>query len=184
MVDYHLTDAPDGLLVRRSADGDGRAFEVLLRRYSTLMRAYATRLTGSIADADDVVQDAFITAWNTINSLQNPNAVKAWLMRIVSRKAIDNIRRRRPDTPLEDWDVPAPPTGSPEERAVVHSQLAAIAHVLNTLPELQRECWILKEIGGYSYQDIAAELGAPLSTIRGALARARQTVIRGMEDWT
>ncbi len=183
MVADFPSDLPDGLLAGRAADGDSRAFEALVRRHTPLMRAYATRLTGSATDADDVVQDAFITAWNTLDSLREPDAVKGWLMRIVSRKAIDRMRRSRPESSLEEWDAPAV-NADPEQYTVLHTQLAAVGHVLVTLPHLQRECWILREIGGYSYQDIADELAVPLPTVRGALGRARQALIRGMEDWT
>lgn len=184
MADHDLLHAPDGLLAERAVDGDVRAFEVLLRRHSPLMRAYATRLTRSSADADDVVQEAFIVAWNNLDTLGDGAAVRAWLMRIVSNKAIDRIRARRRDTPLDDWDVAEPMDAGPEHQAEVHSQLTAVGRILSTLPELQRQCWLLKESGGYSYQEIADELGAPVSTVRGALSRARRTLIRGMKDWT
>jgi RNA polymerase sigma-70 factor (ECF subfamily) len=181
--DGALSDAPDALLVSRSTEGDSRAFEVLLRRYSRMMRAYARRLTGSDADADDVVQDAFITAWNSLEALQDAQMVKSWLMRIVSRKAIDLIRSRRSESGLDGWDVAGPASVGPEYHALLHSQLTDVGKVLASLPELQRQCWILKEIGGYSYQDIADELGAPLPTVRGALSRARISLVRGMEGW-
>ncbi len=178
-----LLDASDSLLVERSVEGDTHAFEVLLHRHAGLMRAYAARLTGSTADADDVVQDAFITAWNQLDTLVDPSSVKSWLMRIVSRKAIDRIRARRSDTGIDDWDSPTPTIDNPEQQTIVRSQLDAVAGILASLPHLQRQCWILKEVGGYSYQDIADELGTPLTTVRGALSRARQALLRGMEDW-
>jgi RNA polymerase sigma-70 factor (ECF subfamily) len=178
-----LEDAPDAFLVLRATDGDTRAFEVLVRRYAGLMRAYAVRLTRSPADADDAVQEAFITAWDTIDTLNDPAAVKPWLMRVVSRKSIDRVRARRGDAALEDWDAPAPDSSGPEQRVLVHSQLEAVVGILDRLPEMQRQCWVLKESGGYSYQEIAEELDVPVPTVRGALARARRALIRGLEDW-
>ncbi|WP_449281348.1 RNA polymerase sigma factor [Leucobacter sp.] len=178
-----LEDASDAFLVSRSTDGDARAFEVLLRRYAGLMRAYAIRLTRSPADADDAVQEAFITAWDTLDALEDPAAVKPWLMRVVSRKSIDRVRARRGDSALEDWEAPAPADAGPEQRVLVHSQLEAVAEILDRLPEVQRQCWVLRETGGYSYQEIAEELDVPLPTVRGALARARRALVRGLEDW-
>jgi RNA polymerase sigma-70 factor (ECF subfamily) len=184
MPDPSLPNATDGLLVVRTTDGDTWAFEVLLRRHTRLMRSYAIQLTGSPADADDAVQEAFIAAWNSLDTLHDPDAVKPWLMRIVSRKAIDRIRARHVGAALGSEDRLTLSEPGPEQLAVVHSELAAVADILNSLPELQRQCWILKEAGGYTYQEIAAGLGVPLPTVRGALARARRTVIRGMEDWS
>lgn len=178
-----LQDAPDGILAGRAGDGDIAAFEVIVRRYGPLMRAYATRVLGSNADADDVVQDAFITAWDRLSSLADGASVKSWLMRITGNKAIDRIRARRAEQPIEDWDAPAPRTETPENKAEAGSRQRALGAVLATLPAAQRQCWVLKELGDYSYDEIATELQLPASTVRGLLARARRAVMAGMEEW-
>ncbi|MCU1444348.1 MAG: polymerase sigma factor [Cryobacterium sp.] len=178
-----LDDAADATLAARAVDGDVRAFEVIVRRHGPLMRAYATRILGSNSDADDVVQDTFITAWERLGELQDPAATKAWLMRITSRKAIDRIRARRTDQPFGEWDVPAPESESPHHQAEAASQRERLTRALATLSEAQRECWTLREIGGHSYAEIAEELDVPPSTVRGLLARARQKLMQEMEEW-
>lgn len=65
----------------------------------------------------------------------------------------------------------------------VREGVAALGAALRELPEAQRECWVLREMGGYSYDEIAAELGVPVSTVRGLLARARGFLITRMEAW-
>ena len=67
-----LGDAADAILAARAADGDLRAFEVLVRRHGPLMRAYATRILGSNSDSDDVVQETFITAWERLPEFRTP----------------------------------------------------------------------------------------------------------------
>jgi RNA polymerase sigma-70 factor (ECF subfamily) len=62
-------------------------------------------------------------------------------------------------------------------------QMDALSSALQRLPELQRRCWIMKEVGGSSYAEIAADLELPVSTVRGQLARARQTLVTEMEGW-
>ena len=178
-----LDDATDAILAARAADGDLRAFEVLVRRHGPLMRAYATRILGSNSDSDDVVQETFITAWERLPELQDPAATKAWLMRITSRKAIDRIRARKQDMPLGEWDAPAPESESPHQRAEAASQRERLTRALGTLSEAQRECWTLREIGGHSYAEIAEELDMRPSTVRGLLARARQKLMQEMEEW-
>ncbi|MDJ0375958.1 RNA polymerase sigma factor [Cryobacterium sp. PH31-L1] len=171
------------MLADRAADGDLRAFEGLVRRYGPLMRVQARRVLGSNDETDDVVQEAFITAWQQLGTLEDGSAVKSWLMRIVSRKSIDRLRARREHANIDDTDVPAPDEHAPHVLAEAESQTEALARVLATLPEDQRRCWTLRELAEYSYGDIAAELGLPLSTVRGLLARARKTLLREMEEW-
>lgn len=175
--------ADDRTIAGRAADGDVRAFEVLVRRHGPLMRAYATRVLGSNAESDDVVQEAFIAGWTQLPGLQDVGGVKSWLLRIVSNKAIDRVRMRRSHVDLGDYDPAAPASQSPQRLAEVGSASEALSRVLAGLPEGQRRCWLLKEVAGYSYDDIATELGIPVSTVRGLLARARRTVMQEMEGW-
>lgn len=180
---YSLDDADDRTLAGRAADGDVRAFEVLVRRYGPMMRAYATRILGSSTDSDDIVQEAFIAAWKRLPTLDDGSVVKSWLMRIVSHKSIDLIRANRTHDDIDDHEPEAPDEASPEQRAVAKSREDALSAVLATLPAAQRQCWVLHEIGRYSYDDIARELDLPTSTVRGLLARARKKLILEMEDW-
>lgn len=177
-----LSVASDALLAERSADGDSIAFSVLVRRHGPYLRAFATRLTGSGADADDVVQDALIVAWAQLESLDDPSKVRSWLTSIVSRKATDRIRARKPSSELDDTRAELAERG-PEQRAIAASQLDALNAVLAALPEGQRQCWLLKEVGGYSYEEIAERLDTTVAVVRGRLARARSTVVTEMEVW-
>lgn len=178
-----LVEASDAVLAGRAVDGDVRSFEVLVRRHGPLMRAYATRVLGATSESDDVVQEAFITAWDQLPTLKDLSAVKSWLMRITSHKAIDRIRARRDHAPLENWDVEAPDSDTPHHRVEADSQWDKISDVLGRLSETQRQCWLLREMGGYSYDDIAEELKIPPSTVRGHLARARRKLVEEMEEW-
>lgn len=178
-----LDAADDRIVAGRAADGDTAAFAVLVRRYTPMMRAYARRILSGTADVDDVVQDAFITAWGQLPKLDDPGRVKSWLMRITSRKAIDRIRAARPHTDLEGIDLPAPDEAGPPRQTEARAGVAALSEALQQLPASQRECWVLREIGGYTYEEIAEELGVPLSTVRGLLARARRDIIVRMEQW-
>jgi len=177
-----LTALSDALLAERSADGDEIAFAVLVRRHGPYLRAFATRLTGSSADADDVVQDALITAWAQLATLEEPAKVRSWLTSIVSRKSTDRIRARKPVSELDEQRAEIAERG-PEHRAIETSQLDALSSVLSGLPEGQRQCWLLKEVAGYSYEEIAERLDTTVAVVRGRLARARATVVTEMEVW-
>lgn len=178
-----LEEADDGLLAARAADGDVRAFEVLMRRYGRLVRVYARRVLGSSADVDDVAQDTFVTAWQQLPKLTDPNLVRGWLLRIASRKAIDLVRSRRYTVDVDDHEQAAGEDEQPERVQEIRSRQQAVSTALRTLPEDQRRCWVLKELAEYSYQDIAGELHLPVSTVRGTLSRARKNMITAMKEW-
>lgn len=178
-----LRSASDGVLAERAADGDTTAFETLVRRYLPLMRASVNRLLRSSADADDVVQETLVLAWRELPKLQDPTVVKSWLMRIAGRQAMTHLRRTaRHDTdPLGEVALP---TGTqPEQIAVRNAQMTALSVALDTLGGDQRECWLLREYAGLSYDEIAAEMGTSVSTVRGRIARARASIYTQMEGW-
>lgn len=178
-----LQEAADATLASRAADGDTRAFEILARRHGPLMRVYSAKLLDSDIESDDVVQEAFLTGWRQINDLDSPANVRNWLMRIVTRKAIDRIRVRRSHDDIDDWDPPASPETSPERVVVARLQMDAVWEALDKLPSDQRRCWLLRETAGYSYHEIGDSLGIPTSTVRGLLSRARRFLLTEMEAW-
>jgi RNA polymerase sigma-70 factor, ECF subfamily len=178
-----LVDADDATLAERAGDGDVAAFEVLVRRYGPLMRAYARRSLGSTDEVDDVVQDTFVTAWQTMERIDNPARVKSWLMRIVSRRCIDRIRARRYHDDVDETDAPAAEELTPEHVAEARSRREAVDVALENLPEQQRRTWLMKEVAGYSYEQIADELDLPPSTVRGLLSRARKNMIAQLKGW-
>ncbi|WP_438352343.1 RNA polymerase sigma factor [Microbacterium sp. CJ88] len=177
-----LETAPDALLAERSADGDTAAFAVLVRRHAPFLRAFAARLTGSMADADDCVQEALITVWDKLPELHEPERVRAWLTTIVSRKATDRLRARRPSDRIDDLEL-EDPESSPERQAIASSRLDALRAALDALTPEQRAVWLLKEVGEHSYEEIADQLEVPVATVRGRLARARASVLQNMEEW-
>lgn len=178
-----LEQADDRIVAGRAMDGDVQAFAVLVRRYTPMMRAYTQRMLNASSDVDDIVQEAFITAWQRFSELDDPSKIKSWLMRIVSRKAVDRIRALRPLLDIDDVDRAAPLNATPAQIAEARAGVAALGAALRELPDAQRECWVLREMGGYSYDEIAEELGISTPTARGLLARARKYMIVRMEEW-
>ena len=178
-----LEGVADAILVGRAVGGDPGAFETLIRRHGPLMRAYTARIVGSMADADDVVQDAFHTAWRRLPELRDPAAVRPWLMRIASRLAFTFLRRKPAEVEFAHLESALPADMQPENVAVRNAQLKALSAVLDTLPEDERRCWLLREVGELSYADIAQEMELPATTVRGKLARARASIYAQMEGW-
>lgn len=178
-----LETADDGIVAGRAMDGDTAAFAVLVRRYTPMMRAYTQRMLNASSDVDDIVQETFVTAWQRFSELDDPAKVKSWLMRIVSRKAVDRIRALRSTLDVDDVEQSAPLRSTPARIVEARAGIEALGAALQELPAAQRECWVLREMGGYSYDEIATELDISVSTARGLLARARKYMIVRMEEW-
>jgi RNA polymerase sigma-70 factor (ECF subfamily) len=178
-----LASLTDALLAERAADGDVAAFEVLARRHAPALRAYARRLTNSVPDADDIVQESLLQAWNQLPHLKDAAALRSWLMAITGHRSIDLLRRRSHSGRLEDRPEPADQGPSPETIAIAAARMRALSEALRRLPNTQRQCWILREIGGQSYEDIAAILNISTASVRGRLSRARTALIKEMEAW-
>lgn len=178
-----LRDLPDRILAGRTIDGDTDAFGEIVRRHSPLMRAYVSRIVGSLSEADDVVQESFVVAWRQLPSLRDRAALKAWLMRIASREALAHVRKRPVVADLDIMEPAAPVDAQPEAVAIRRAQLEALSAALGTLPENERRCWLLREVAELSYTEIANEMDIPVSTVRGYLARARSRITSRMEGW-
>lgn len=179
----------DASLVGRSISGDDDAFAVLVRRYQAPLFRHAWRLTQDRRSAEDVTQEAFVTAWRRLPSLARPESFRSWLYQIATRRSIDTVRARRPEQTI-DTTAPAGvaagltstdpgPAGRAEQRA----QLEELAAALQALPLEQRAAWSMREIDGLSYEEIATALLLPVSTVRGRIARARHELAERMSAW-
>lgn len=178
-------------LVTRAQDGSTRAFETLLDHYQTPLFRYAYRLLDDRGNAEDVVQETFVAVWRGLPTLTAPAAFQGWLYQIATRRAFDMLRARRPQVewPNEDEEPPSTagskPVGrnDPARLAVHKAQFEALQQALATLPPQQRAAWSMQRIDGLSYDEIAVALSLPVSTVRGRIARARQTLAERMASW-
>ena len=133
-------------------------------------------LGGAPDEADDVAQDAFLTAWSSLRSLKDPAAVRAWLCGIAWRKAQDRIRsRRRAATRDALW---LETTGGP---AGVHPRdRVALAAAMAELSPEARACVALCLADGWSHSEAAAALGLPPGTVKSHIARGRARLLSAL----
>jgi RNA polymerase sigma-70 factor, ECF subfamily len=171
-----LEHADDALLADRAADGDERAFAVLLRRHAPVLRAYVNRLTRRPSETDDVLQEVALAAWKALPGLERPELVRAWLFRIAERQAFAMLRRQPQHAELDEDLATAI---DEQDRSDARQTLRA---ALTRIPEQQAQAWVLREVGGLPYAEIADRLGVPDSTVRGALAQARRKLLEMMGD--
>jgi RNA polymerase sigma-70 factor, ECF subfamily len=166
-------DHADRNALGRVADGQLDALEELYDRYRTMAYSIALRITTDAALAEDVVQDAFLGAWrNAARYIEGRGSVKTWLLSIVHHRAVDAVRRRRPTTDLpEREDVPPPVLTVPDIWPEVSGRLdrEAVRAALGTLSDVQREALELAYFGGLTQQEIAAQTGTPLGTVKSRM---------------
>jgi RNA polymerase sigma-70 factor (ECF subfamily) len=179
-----VQELDDLTLVVRAQEGDTRAFEILVRRHQRPLYRLAVRLLDNRSDAEDAVQEAFVAAWRRLGGFRGEAAFSSWMYRIVTNRCLKLLRRRPPVTTLEDLgDRPDPDGASPENSAERQDRAAALQRALQDLSIEQRACWVLRELHGLSYEDIAAIVGASPDAVRGRLHRARCTLAEVMTPW-
>lgn len=140
-------------------------------------------------DSEDVVQETLLMAWKQLPLLEDPDAVRAWLSQICSRRALDVARRRsRRATDAEPPEILQTqrdngPRADTAHAAEVNVQMHALAGVLAGMDPELRSCWTLREIDGMTDSEVARALDISVPTARGRIARARTHVIDHMKDW-
>ena len=181
-----VAGAPDdATLVIRAREGDLTAFEALLRRYQKRIYQLALRMTSNRADAEDIVQEVFVTAWRRLPEIQREAAFSGWLYTTATNRCLTLLRRRRPIAELDDTTTPAAndPMEDPEVAAQTGAQLAALTQALGLLTDEQRAVWLLREAHGRSYDEIAHVIDTTPDAVRGRLFRARAQLAEAMSSW-
>ncbi len=134
------------------------------------------RYTASAADREDVTARAIERVWRNRGSLRVDERFPGWVRQIARNAAFDYLRERVPEAPLDPHlDEPDPSDPERELRRSEFRRLLLLA--LARLPEAQREIWILKEVEGLSYKDIAEIRGISSNTVGPSIAAARQRLI-------
>ncbi|GAA1854222.1 RNA polymerase sigma factor [Microlunatus capsulatus] len=192
-----LAEEPGAFLVQATVvaaarRGDVDAFEQLVHRYQREMFRLAFRLLGDRGEAEDAVQDIFVLVWRRLPTLADPRAFHVWSRQLGTRCCLDLLRARsrRPSEvglPAEEPDGRDEVCGSrspgPEDVVQTAGGLAGLQQLVAALPPEQRACWVLRELHHLTYPEIADAVGAPVSTVRGRLARARRSLAEGMTAW-
>lgn len=176
-------------LSERVRDGDRAALGELYDRYAPVAIALALRLTGSMAGAEDVVHDAFVTAWLKIGGFDpNRGTLRSWLLTIVRNRAIDRVRTSRPRIEIGKADELALLRTGPNptvEAALATIDREEIVRAVSSLPDEQRQAIELAYFEGHTYREIAEITGVPPGTASGrlrlALAKLR-TLLGGRLD--
>lgn len=173
--------AEDAALVVRSRSGDAEAFDTLARKHLKLVHAAALAITGESADAEDVVQDAFVIALERLNDCQPAEKFRPWLLTIARNRALDLLRRNRVRRyePLDGDDaaggqVSSSAIPSPLKHAELTDAREHLETAIATLTPVRREVLLLYDLEGWSHAEIAEHLRLAVPTVRSHLFLARR----------
>jgi len=172
----------DASLVRRCLRGDADSYDVLVRRYQRQVYSLLYRMLGNADDADDLVQDTFVRAYNALHSFRQDASFLTWLYKIASNLSIDLLRTRKSkgtaslDEEIECGREPATPEreSSPETAAVRGSVSEVVHHEIMNLPERYRRVVLLRHVSDMTIEEIACRLELPTGTVKTHLFRARE----------
>ena len=187
------TEVSDLDLVRRAQAGDAEAFGELVERNRRAVFRAALAAIGSAAEADDVAQETFVTAYRKLNSFRGEAAFRTWLLSITWRKAIDRRKSltrwlRLTVTPAGFDDdaldlVESIPSGrrSQEEDLSGIELQKRLRRLIAALPKKLRDALLLAGSGDYTYEQISQMLGCPLGTVKWRVSEARKLLKSKLE---
>jgi RNA polymerase sigma-70 factor (ECF subfamily) len=173
----------DNSLVRACRAGQTEAFGILVRRYQDRLYPTLLRLVGSAEDAEDVLQDTFVRAFEKIDQFHGESSFYTWAYRIGVNLALSGYRRQRVRAALgnlgsgqrpREEDLPdESPDADPSMPMARAEQERIVADALNQLCPEHRAVVILKDFDGHRYEEISEILKIPVGTVRSRLHRAR-----------
>ena len=172
-------------LVERCKLGDHRSFEILYRQYSKAMYNTSLRIVKNTADAEDVLQEAFIDAFRSLNDFHYRSTFGAWLKKIVVNKSINILRKRKID--LIDIDKTNAHELFEEERIdeeKMQYEVDQIKKTIKKLPDGYRTVLTLYLLEGYDQEEISEIMGITHNTVRTQYIRAKQKLLYLIKEGT
>lgn len=179
-----MTTSNDHDLIARLKAGDQAAYAQLVDEHAGRIYRLALRMMGNEADAEDVLQETFLSAFKAIDRFEGRSSLSTWLYRIASNAALMRLRRNEPDqvsvdNPLERDDGEIIPRQFfdfcclPEEDLLRDEARAEMKRAVEELPPTLRSVFILRDIEGLSTEETANALGLSISAVKSRLMRAR-----------
>lgn len=169
----------DTLLIRRAQKGDPQAFEALMAPHERKLYALCLRMLGNREDALDCTQDAMLRIWRALHTYRKQASFATWAYRIATNACLDLLRKKkvRPamslDMLTETGFLPADSAEGPEAMAEASARKQALEKGIALLPEDLRAALVLRDMQGFSYEEIAEILSVPMGTVKSRINRAR-----------
>ncbi len=174
-------------LVQKCKNGDIRSFELLIESYQKKIFNIAFRMLGNQEDALDVTQEVFIKIYKSISSFKEESSLSTWIYRIATNVCLDELRKRK-KTKMVSMDSPIQLNGGeinvqmqdqglhPDELIEQKELKTQIKKAINCLKDEHKIVIILRDINGYSYEEISKIMECSLGTVKSRINRARNSL--------
>jgi RNA polymerase sigma-70 factor (ECF subfamily) len=176
MVCDEKSNRSDAELARLAAEGDAAAFDEIYSRHRSFVYSIAVRMTGNLADAEDLTQDSFVSVLRRIGSFRGEASFSTWLYRVAVNQVKMHFRRRksRPEDQTSDGELPefGPNPARRDDYQRIIDRLA-IDEAMRTLPRGYQTAFNLYDLEGYKHKEIALLLGCSEGTSKSQLHHAR-----------
>lgn len=177
----------DADLVRRALARDGTAFRTIMQRYNQRLYRLARGILRNDSEAEDAVQEAYVSAFSHLSSFRGDSSLATWLSRITMNEALGRLRARRSTVDLQTFEEQRTPaeiiqfpltskSDDPEQTMAQRQILQLVEQATDNLPEPFRIVFITRVIEGLSVEDTAEVLGLRPETVKTRLHRARRLV--------
>jgi RNA polymerase sigma-70 factor (ECF subfamily) len=189
-----LETLDDGALVERARNRDGAAVQLIMQRHNRRLFRVARSVLNDEAEAEDVVQEAYVRAFTHLDSFRGEAQFSTWLTRIALNEALGRLRRRRITVGLKDIDaindqgearviyLPSARQDSDPEAAVARTEVRRLLErAVDQLPDNFRMVFVLRDIEEMSIEETAAHLGLRPETVKTRLHRARRLLRQSLD---
>ena len=180
-------------LVEAIKKGDELAFQEIVGRYSQKVFNLAMRLTRNQEDAEEVLQDVFITVFNKIDSFEGKSQFSSWLYRVTANTAFMKLRRRKNKESVsfedvsssvkESWVGQTPDEASVDYMSIKHELRDLIESAVSRLPEEYRNIFVLRDIDGLSNEEVSEMVGLTVPAVKSRLHRARMLLRKKLQRY-
>jgi RNA polymerase sigma-70 factor (ECF subfamily) len=181
-------------LVERAQAQDETAFEQIMNLYADRLYNYILRMVGNPTDAEDLLQEAFLRAYQGLPSFDGRASLSTWLYRIATNLCIDHQRKRArrvqtvsyfawedEEGETSEWEFPDTQTPDPLDAALSRELQQVVEHAIGTLSPKLRTVLLLYDVENLSYEEIARVLKIPIGTVKSRLNHARGQIQKQVE---
>jgi len=176
----------DSELIKKAKQGNHGAFNILMSKYYPRVYASIFSFIKSKEDSEDLSQQTFIKVWQQLDSFRGDSAFFTWVYRIAINLAKNFVtssgfKKQKINTSIEDTEIDIS-SYNDIELAIIHDEsLEEINDYIDTLPESLKTAFVLREVEGKSYEDIAIITQTPIGTVRSRIFRARESIVEFIE---
>ncbi|MDD8018080.1 MAG: sigma-70 family RNA polymerase sigma factor [Bacteroidota bacterium] len=183
--------AEDSKLIKAAIKGNQKSYRALLKKYHDQVYNLLYRMVHEKDEVEDLTQEAFIKAFQSLQNFNEEFAFSTWLYKIATNNCIDYIRKKKLQTfsidkPIEskdgDYTFEIPDSTFEPDKSMIAAQRAkALEEAVNSLPEKYRQVILMRHSEDKDYQEIADELNLPLGTVKAHIFRAREILYKRLK---